>query len=349
MRARSLDRAFIGTIHAFCAHLLRRRPVEAGVDPVFQELAEPDAMRVFARVFRRWLEQRLASPSSAMVRALARLAWREERDLAEPVDALRNAAWDLAKWRDFDAPWDKRGFDRDARLYAMMDQAEATLALRDRGRARDPLFEGLRPLAEFVERARRARDAGQYDADVVESELLRLPREVKWLKQGAASTARERRAKPSTRPWQRLLESIAEFGRSADADLAAHLRDDLWEVVRAVSDREASRGAARFHGPPALRPRPAPPRWRARGSAALAPARVCRRIPGHDPLQTEVLLLLAAADPAERDWRKAAPAPGKLYVVATRSNRSIASAAPMRICSGACAAASPMPAPGRAN
>jgi ATP-dependent exoDNAse (exonuclease V) beta subunit len=34
-----------------------------------------------------------------------------------------------------------------------------------------------------------------------------------------------------------------------------------------------------------------------------------------DPLQAEILLLLAAADPAERDWRKATPAPGKLYVV----------------------------------
>src|SRR5439155_1554904 len=28
-KARELDRAFIGTIHAFCAQLLRRRPVEA--------------------------------------------------------------------------------------------------------------------------------------------------------------------------------------------------------------------------------------------------------------------------------------------------------------------------------
>src|SRR5580693_2408146 len=74
--ARSLDRAFIGTIHAFCAQLLRRRPVEAGVDPVFQELAQPEAMGVFARVFRRWIEQRLASPSPTLVRALARLAWR---------------------------------------------------------------------------------------------------------------------------------------------------------------------------------------------------------------------------------------------------------------------------------
>ena len=73
-RRAALDRAFIGTIHAFCAQLLRRRPVEAGVDPVFQELAQPEAMRVFARVFERWIEQRLAAPSPAL-----RARWRASR------------------------------------------------------------------------------------------------------------------------------------------------------------------------------------------------------------------------------------------------------------------------------
>src|SRR6516162_3412834 len=33
-----IDRCFIGTIHSFCARLLRERPVEAGVDLGFQEL-----------------------------------------------------------------------------------------------------------------------------------------------------------------------------------------------------------------------------------------------------------------------------------------------------------------------
>jgi ATP-dependent exoDNAse (exonuclease V) beta subunit len=90
--ARSLDRAFIGTIHAFCAQLLRRRPVEARIDPVFQELAQPDALRVFAGVFRRWIESRLSAPSPALSHALARLAWRAERDSGEPLDELRKAA-----------------------------------------------------------------------------------------------------------------------------------------------------------------------------------------------------------------------------------------------------------------
>ena len=35
---RHVERCFIGTIHSFCARLLRERPVEAGVDPGFVEL-----------------------------------------------------------------------------------------------------------------------------------------------------------------------------------------------------------------------------------------------------------------------------------------------------------------------
>lgn len=33
-----LDQCFLGTIHSFCASLLRERPVEAGLDPEFEEL-----------------------------------------------------------------------------------------------------------------------------------------------------------------------------------------------------------------------------------------------------------------------------------------------------------------------
>src|SRR5947199_436651 len=41
----NLERFFAGTIHSFCAHLLRERPVESGVSPGFTELDEAaDAM-----------------------------------------------------------------------------------------------------------------------------------------------------------------------------------------------------------------------------------------------------------------------------------------------------------------
>src|SRR5579872_7026397 len=230
--ARSLDRAFIGTIHAFCAQLLRRRPVEAGVDPVFQELAQPDAMRVFGRVFRRWIEQRLGAPSPALVRALARLAWQEERDGPEPIERLRNAAWSLAEWRDMPMPWEKRAFDRDAQLTVLIDKAAATLDLRNRGnRPADPLYAGLRPLGDFVDRIDRARAAGLYDRDVVESEILQLPRDMRWLRPGGGRYGDGISREQVFAAWEQLKAAIEEFGAGADADLAAHLRDELWEVV----------------------------------------------------------------------------------------------------------------------
>lgn len=53
---RSLDafsEATIGTVHSFCAQLLRERPVEAGLDPEFTELEEADSERLLQR---HWLE-----------------------------------------------------------------------------------------------------------------------------------------------------------------------------------------------------------------------------------------------------------------------------------------------------
>src|ERR1700689_329227 len=55
-----LEEASIGTIHSFCAQILRERPVEARVDPAFQELSEQESHRLYQRSFRAWLEKGLA-------------------------------------------------------------------------------------------------------------------------------------------------------------------------------------------------------------------------------------------------------------------------------------------------
>jgi ATP-dependent exoDNAse (exonuclease V) beta subunit len=281
--ARSLDRAFIGTIHAFCAQLLRRRPVEARVDPVFQELAQPDALRVFSRVFRRWIERKLAAPSPTLSRALARLAWRTDRDMGEPLDELRKAAWNLTEWRDFDTPWVRLDFDREGYLRELVDRAEKL------GRP------GGQPyVQEFVQRARRL------DLDQVESELLRLPQEMRWVKHAA---------------WEEFKAQIEEFRRPADADLAAALRDELWEVVGLYQEEKRCAGQLDFmdlllYARDLLR----------HDAARLELQGMYDRIfvdefQDTDPLQAEILLLLASRNPGERDWRKTTPAPGKLFVV----------------------------------
>src|ERR1019366_1084927 len=42
---------FIGTVHSFCARLLRERPVEAGVDPAFVELDDERDERLRERAW----------------------------------------------------------------------------------------------------------------------------------------------------------------------------------------------------------------------------------------------------------------------------------------------------------
>src|SRR5688500_10242612 len=69
---RELEEARIATIHSFCADLLRERPVEAGVDPLFEVVSEEAAGRLFNRAFDRWFENQLRFPGEGVGRILRR-------------------------------------------------------------------------------------------------------------------------------------------------------------------------------------------------------------------------------------------------------------------------------------
>jgi ATP-dependent helicase/nuclease subunit A len=52
-----IDRAFVGTIHAFCSRLLRERPIEVGLDPAFEELPAEDRVRLRRQFWEAYLER----------------------------------------------------------------------------------------------------------------------------------------------------------------------------------------------------------------------------------------------------------------------------------------------------
>ena len=54
--ARAVDGAWIGTIHGFCARLLRSQPLAAGLDPRFEVLEQPAAERLAGAAYDRALE-----------------------------------------------------------------------------------------------------------------------------------------------------------------------------------------------------------------------------------------------------------------------------------------------------
>ncbi len=306
---RTLDRAFIGTIHAFCAHLLRQRPVEACVDPDFVELDDPNARVLFDSVFRDWLTAKLNDPGPVLRRALARLAWSEERSEDGPVEQLRDAAWRLAEWRDYDGAWEVRDIDRDARLRALFEQLKGLdRLLRLCRRSRDPLLQCLRPVMESRERIARAHQAGVSHPDDVENELLSLKFRVKYFESNIGFGEWGSNVPRSTAAdaWRNLNEALEEFRRHADADLASRLRPELWEVVRLYQQARNRTGSLDFQDL-LISARDLLRHPEARRDLQARYDRIyIDEFQDTDPLQAEILLSLCGDEPATT---------GRLFVV----------------------------------
>jgi ATP-dependent helicase/nuclease subunit A len=309
---RQLEEARIGTIHSFCADLLRERPVEARVDPLFAVAPRDVAEGLLDRAFARWFEERLASPGEAVCRILRRRATD-----GGPRRLLRSAARELVERRDFATPWrHAEGFDRLAAIDGLVDEMAALGAFAARGDPNDHFVRSLAEIARFADELRRREAIHGRDHDRLEAELLAFGREKHWRWTGFRRVA-------GTFPKAELLErrarlraALDDFVRRAGADLAPRLRDELWPVVEAYEDLKKRAGCLDFLDL-LLRARDL-----VRGNAAVR-AELQRRFThvfvdefqDTDPLQAEILLLLAADDPAVGDWRRVRPVPGKLFLV----------------------------------
>ena len=162
--AADLELAFVGTIHSFCARLLRERPVEAGLDPRFVELDEQQAAALFAVVFRRWVERRLSQPSPTLRRAITRLTWRDDGEGRDPLASLRTAAWSLVQWRDHAAPWKRHAVERVAALDSIVAGAGEIATMRRECRSGDsPVSYTHLDVYKRQVRARRHAWPGRYE------------------------------------------------------------------------------------------------------------------------------------------------------------------------------------------
>src|SRR6185436_1489774 len=324
----SLEEAHVSTIHGFCAELLRERPVEARVDPLFSVLTESQAERLFEQAFSGWIQKQLRNPPEGVRRALRRSVWqgygattREDT----PIDRLRRAAWDLAQWRDFDAPWTRPEFDRQGTVDRLVERLHAFAAMTESpSYAKDTLYldtAAARHLSAEIaiqqESFRLKPEAGDYDG--WEARLVDLSRDRNFAK------VRHGRG-PGYKPGvarQRVVDACEDLKvaldqcrLSADADLAAALQQELRGAIDDYERLKARAGALDFLDL-LLKARDL-----VRGNAGVR--RGFQRRFSHifvdefqdtDPLQAEILLLLASRNPDEDDWRKVVPVPGRLFIV----------------------------------
>jgi ATP-dependent helicase/nuclease subunit A len=311
-----LEEARVNTIHGFCNDLLHERPVEARVDPRFQVLAEPEAEALYRRAFDRWVEGQLEQPPEGLRRALRRRATLDDGD---PVERVRRAAWTLAAWRDFRAPWRREAWAREAAIDQLVERVHAFAGLsRACTNPADGFYADTWPARRISDDVRVSEPLAPRDHDALEAALVDLARHRQFRRPRRGT---ERSYRGATRDevvaaHAKLGDALDDFARRADADLAALLQGELFATVDAYEALKARAGCLDFLDL-LVRARDLV-RDRADVRAELQ-ARFSHifvdEFQDTDPLQAEILLLLAGADPAVARWRDVTPAPGKLFVV----------------------------------
>ncbi|MEO8553526.1 MAG: UvrD-helicase domain-containing protein, partial [Kofleriaceae bacterium] len=305
-----LEIARIGSIHSFCADLLRERPIEARIDPLFEVAAEDEAERLYAETFDRWLQTTLASPGDGVRRMLRR---------RDPTEALRRAGWALVDRRDFTGEWRRDPFDRDAAIDALLDELASFAAYADRAEdPRDRLCQLCQKLDRWLAELARREAVRARDHDGLEAELGEVKRWWEWKQNGGRSQyyAPDLLRADVVLRRDEVRAQLEAFLRDADADLAARLHEELGPLVRAYETRKAGAGRLDFldllaHTRDLLRD---DPRVRREMQARFTHFFI-DEFQDTDPLQVEILMLLCADDPACSDPAHARVARGKLFVV----------------------------------
>ncbi len=310
---RELEQASIGTIHSFCADLLRERPVQARVDPMFEVAAEDTADAILELAFSKWFEMALANPGEGMRRLLRR---RESVSRDGPRAIARRAAEELLAWRDFTARWAPQAFSRDREIDALVAEIEALANLARDGEPGDWLAKSLEEIARPVLEAMRLEAVRGRDYDALEAVLLTLGSGRRWDWKGFGGGFGGIEREEIFRRRGELRARLLRMRRDAGANLAPLLREELWPIVGIYDEIKRREGQLDFLDLLLVA------RGLIRDNAAVRAELQNRfthifidEFQDTDPLQAEILLLLAADDPAANDWREARPIAGKLFIV----------------------------------
>jgi ATP-dependent helicase/nuclease subunit A len=171
-----------------------------------------------------------------------------------------------------------------------------------------------RALVTWIERAETAR-ARDYDS--LESLLIKLIRDIKRNPQkGSGFFAEGVPREQVVQARQQMLDQLEAFQQAADADLAAILRGEMWDLVDEYDRLKRRAGKLDFVdllllARDLVRDKPDVRRYLQDRFTHI----FIDEFQDTDPLQAEILLLLAADNPAESDWLKVTPKAGKLFVV----------------------------------
>lgn len=303
-----IDTGFIGTIHAFCARMLREHPIEAGLDPDFNEVVEVEEMIMRRHAWSRACE-RMAHEGAQELRDLVTVGLKPAQ-----LTTLYDSMCDYVDV-EFPAPRQPRP-DPTAvreRLELLIDQAEALLPQKRPQGGYDDLQRRLRSLV-FKRQVLSWNDETNF-FDALEKAI------------GIAN------ARITGIKWRDSVDDAKELHRRfkdfADSNGSPATLLAQWFAYRYPYAITFARKAASYYAEDRFRTGKlnfsdllifTARLLRENASARKSLGARYRNVlvdefQDTDPIQAEILFLLAAQDANERDWRKVALRPGSLFVV----------------------------------
>ena len=298
-----LERSFIGTIHSFCLRLLRERPVEAGIDPDFRELEDHEDMVLLETCWDEYQAKARLTNEAAMAGLEA--AGLEPSELEGAFRAIA-AFPDVEPAPGRDDPPDLAAVRRE--LDRLVDLASALVPLEKPEKGRDDLQK------IFVRLFRRRRHLGFDDPRLLMESVELFDKKLgvtknRWPAKEdaarlleAAEAFQESFARPALRAWREfrhtkalafLRPAVVDYAERRRAEGRLNFQDQLMLAARLLRDNPEVRAYFRKRFRPVL----------------------VDEFQDTDPIQAEILFLLAGADDAEKDWTRLAPAPGSLFLV----------------------------------
>ena len=259
-------------------------------------------------------------------RALSRLAAASDG----PVDRLRGAGRTLVEWRDFPKPWHRPPFDRIGEINRIVG-ALHTLAdiSANPVSERDNLFYDLDAVRRLSRQIELEQQFGSTDFDGWEARFVDLVRDRGFsrTRKGSGYKSGKVRLKPDlafrdvTRTEvlsarDALFAELQQFRKDADGDLAAALQQELAGATSNYRQLKTAAGALDFTD---LLSRTRDLIRRDESVRRHLQQKFTRifvdEFQDTDPIQADILLLLACDDPRETDPADVRPYPGKLFIV----------------------------------
>lgn len=299
-----VEQCCIGTIHSFCARLLRERPVEADVEIGFQEVDEAQDWRLREQAWAQFVAQ-LYAGGDAILEQLNSLGL-EVGQLAEPFYSFANYP-DVEEWPVSARP--------------MPDLAPARSALSDYVRhmrklapdlPEDAGNDSLIPKYRLMPRLVSQRELDEA-ADLME--ILEAFGNIKIIQKNwpdGKDQAKKEEARwtdfrtnvadPLLKMWREVRHAAIVRALIAARVVYDHVRRD----AGVLNYQDLLLKAAAL-----LRDKPhISDYFRSRFSHLLVD-----EFQDTDPIQAQVMMFLTADDPKQQDWRKCRPVPGSLFVV----------------------------------